>query len=232
MIRAGGARWPRRCVLHDLVIVPRHAGRMRLRRAFAAAVAAGACATAACSGPGSVPASAARQLTTLPHGTAAPHGTASPHGAASPYGAGATSAGPASAGVTGRPGGPATAVRAAAAVPGRPLPPPAALTPFVQAPFVQAPFAAPAAAGQGRWSPAGRAVSRNGHSVRVVYQTTLIPPGGTQAAGIAWMDTRLLSARLYSGSVSPGRRPVPVHRADPAGRRRARWWPRSTAASR
>ena len=145
---------------------------MRLRRAFAAAVAAGACATAACSGPGSVPASAARQLTTLPHGTAASHG---------------------------RPGGPASAVRAAAAVPGRPLPPPAAL-----APFVQAPFAAPAAAGQGRWSPAGRPVSRNGHSIRVVYQTTLIPPGGTQAAGIAWMDAGLLSARLYSGSVSPG----------------------------
>jgi hypothetical protein len=32
----------------------------------------------------------------------------------------------------------------------------------------------------------------------------LVPPGGTQAAGIAWMDTRLLSARLYSGSGSPG----------------------------
>ncbi|MHB1446979.1 MAG: hypothetical protein ACYCTI_04905 [Acidimicrobiales bacterium] len=32
----------------------------------------------------------------------------------------------------------------------------------------------------------------------------LVPPGGTQPAGIAWMDTRLLSARLYSGSSSPG----------------------------
>ena len=40
----------------DLVIVPRHAGRMRLRRrVFAAAVAARACATAACSGPASGP---------------------------------------------------------------------------------------------------------------------------------------------------------------------------------
>ena len=37
-----------------------------------------------------------------------------------------------------------------------------------------------------------------------VYETTLVPPGGTQPAGIAWMDTGLLSARLYSGSVSPG----------------------------
>lgn len=32
----------------------------------------------------------------------------------------------------------------------------------------------------------------------------LAPPGGTQPAGIAWMDTNLLSARLYSGSISPG----------------------------
>jgi hypothetical protein len=43
----------------------------------------------------------------------------------------------------------------------------------------------------------------------------LVPPGGTQRAGIAWMDTNLLSARLYSGSLSPGggpykyRAPVP-----------------------
>ena len=83
-------------------------------------------------------------------------------------------------------------------MPGRPLPPPVALVPFAQAPFARP------AAGQGRWSPAGRPVSRNGHSIRVVYQTTLIPPGGTQAAGIAWMDAGLLSARLYSGSLSPG----------------------------
>jgi hypothetical protein len=31
-----------------------------------------------------------------------------------------------------------------------------------------------------------------------------VPPGGSQPAGIAWMDTTLLSARLYSGSSSPG----------------------------
>lgn len=30
------------------------------------------------------------------------------------------------------------------------------------------------------------------------------PPGGGPEAGVAWMDTRLLTARLYSGSVSPG----------------------------
>jgi hypothetical protein len=37
-----------------------------------------------------------------------------------------------------------------------------------------------------------------------IYETTLVPPGGTSRAGIAWMDASLLSARLYSGSLSPG----------------------------
>jgi len=74
--------------------------------------------------------------------------------------------------------------------PGSTLPIPAALVPFRR----------PAAAGEGAWSPAGRPVG----GVRAVYETTLVPPGGTQSAGIAWMDTGLLSARLYSGSGSPG----------------------------
>src|SRR5271157_1260297 len=68
------------------------------------------------------------------------------------------------------------------------------------APAALAPFGSPAAAGEGTWSPAGRTVSGE----RVVYQTTLVPPGGTYQAGIAWMDTHLLAARLYSGSKSPG----------------------------
>jgi hypothetical protein len=76
-------------------------------------------------------------------------------------------------------------------VPGVPLPSPVALVPF----------GPPASAGQGTWRPAGRAVGGG----PAVYQTTLVPPGGTQPAGIAWMDTGLLSARLYSGSLStPG----------------------------
>ena len=54
--------------------------------------------------------------------------------------------------------------------------------------------------GEGTWTPAGRPVS----GIPAVYETALVPPGGTQAAGIAWMDTRLLSAKLYSGSKSPG----------------------------
>lgn len=40
--------------------------------------------------------------------------------------------------------------------------------------------------------------------VSAVYETGLRPPGSSLAAGIAWMDTRLLAARLYSGSSSPG----------------------------
>ena len=35
----------------------------------------------------------------------------------------------------------------------------------------------------------------------------MLLPGGTQPAGVAWMDTHLLTARLYSGSESPGRGP-------------------------
>ena len=76
--------------------------------------------------------------------------------------------------------------------PGRPLPVPAALVPFL------------AGAASGGWRPAGRPVTEHGQSVRAVYETTLVPPGGTQPAGIAWLDTGLLAARLYSGSVSPG----------------------------
>ena len=86
--------------------------------------------------------------------------------------------------------GTAAALGQGAARPGPPLPAPAALASFGRS----------ARAGDGAWSPAGRAVG----GVRAVYQTALVPPGGTQPAGIAWMDTRLLTARLYSGSRSPG----------------------------
>ena len=78
----------------------------------------------------------------------------------------------------------------AGAAPGVPLPRPAVLTPFGSG----------RPARQGVWRAAGRPV----HGVRAVYETRLVPPGGRQAAGIAWMDARLLSARLYSGSLSPG----------------------------
>jgi len=71
-----------------------------------------------------------------------------------------------------------------------PLPAPAALSPT----------SALSVPGQGEWLAAGRPVD----GVPAVYETTLTPPGGSEPAGIAWMDTHLLSARLYSGSASPG----------------------------
>ncbi len=50
------------------------------------------------------------------------------------------------------------------------------------------------------WRAAGRRV----HGVPAVFETTLFPPAGSRPAGIAWIDTHLLAARLYSGSKSPG----------------------------
>jgi hypothetical protein len=63
-----------------------------------------------------------------------------------------------------------------------------------------APSGGVSAIGPGVWTPTGRPVG----GLPAVYETTLVPPGGVQPAGIAWMDTRLLSVQLYSGSVSPG----------------------------
>ena len=68
----------------------------------------------------------------------------------------------------------------------------------VPAPLV--PFGTSGGVGDGTWHPVGRHVD----GVPAVYETMLVPPGGTRLAGIAWMDTALLSARLYSGSKSPG----------------------------
>ncbi|MHB1209500.1 MAG: phosphodiester glycosidase family protein [Acidimicrobiales bacterium] len=69
------------------------------------------------------------------------------------------------------------------------------------APAALVPFAGPASRADGRWRPAGRRV----HGVAAVYTTTLHLPGSRSVvAGVAWMDTRLLRARLYSGSLSPG----------------------------
>jgi len=55
--------------------------------------------------------------------------------------------------------------------------------------------------GEGQWHIAGRVV--RGHSA--IYETTIrLPDSPSVVAGIAWMDTKLLRAKLYSGSVSPG----------------------------
>lgn len=62
------------------------------------------------------------------------------------------------------------------------------------------PLSSPAVAGEGSWQPAGRLdMGQVG-----VYETLLRPPGSSLEAGVAWMDTRVLRAALYSGSLSPG----------------------------
>ncbi len=145
--------------------------------ALATGLLGAALALAACSAgtpSSSAPAHVTAPVTPRRSSTAAPTSS----GTSAPSTTGARATGSGSAGV------PSTMAA------GSPLPEPAALAPFVT----------PAASGQGAWSPAGRTVG----GVPAVYETTLVPPGGTHPAGIAWMDTRLLSARLYSGSKSPG----------------------------
>ena len=75
--------------------------------------------------------------------------------------------------------------------PGHPpvLRPPAALRPFSRG------------GRAGIWRPYGRVV----RGTAAIYETTLgLPDNPAGVAGIAWMDMRLLRARLYSGSLSPG----------------------------
>ncbi|NNN09084.1 MAG: hypothetical protein HKL85_07825 [Acidimicrobiaceae bacterium] len=76
---------------------------------------------------------------------------------------------------------------------------------------VPAPLATPAAvplAGEGKWSPAGR-LSASG--VPAIY-TTFVRPDAIHTSyvvGVAWMDTKMLSGQLYSGSQIPGGGPYP-----------------------
>jgi hypothetical protein len=95
--------------------------------------------------------------------------------------------------------GPAPAPAAAPSAPARPPAARATPTPLPK-PADLAPFGTGQTSGAGVWRAAGRRVA----NVPAVYETALVPPGGSAAAGIAWMDTRLLAARLYSGSESPG----------------------------
>ena len=64
------------------------------------------------------------------------------------------------------------------------------------------PFAHPALAGEGSWRPVGRLVQ----GIPAIYATFLRPDAihTSVVDGIAWLDTRLLSATLYSGSYIPG----------------------------
>jgi hypothetical protein len=64
------------------------------------------------------------------------------------------------------------------------------------------PFASPAISGEGEWSPTGRGVG----GIPALYTTTLRPDAvhTSYVVGVAWMDTKLLQATLYSGSLIPG----------------------------
>ncbi len=64
------------------------------------------------------------------------------------------------------------------------------------------PLASPALPGEGDWHPAGRLVDGR----PAVYEAFLRPDAvhTSLVAGVAWMDTRLLRATLYSGSMIPG----------------------------
>ena len=104
-------------------------------------------------------------------------------------------------------------VSAAASAAARRLPVRVPSTPL-RKPADLAPFGARPSAGDGIWRAAGRLV----HGVPAVYETRLVPPGGSRPAGIAWLDTHLLAARLYSGSVSPGGGPY-RYTARPLSRR-------------
>ena len=70
------------------------------------------------------------------------------------------------------------------------------------APAPIVPVVSPAVAGEGQWSPAGRLVD----GLPAVYETMLRPSAihTSYVVGVAWMDTKLLHATLYSGSQIPG----------------------------
>jgi hypothetical protein len=64
------------------------------------------------------------------------------------------------------------------------------------------PLASPPIAGEGQWHAAGRLVN----GVPAVYEAFLRPDAvhTSLVVGVAWMDTKLLRATLYSGSYIPG----------------------------
>jgi uncharacterized protein YigE (DUF2233 family) len=79
--------------------------------------------------------------------------------------------------------------------------------PHLTPPAPMAAVATPALPGEGQWSPAGRTVD----GLPAVYVTHLRPDAihTSYLVGVAWMDTELLRATLYSGSQIPGGGPYP-----------------------
>ena len=84
-------------------------------------------------------------------------------------------------------------------------PPPVIAPPHLPAPAPIAPVASPPISGEGQWQAAGRLIG----GVPAVYETFVRPDTvhTSVVTGVAWMDTDLLSATLYSGSQIPGHGP-------------------------
>ncbi|HXC18466.1 MAG TPA: hypothetical protein VNT80_01020, partial [Acidimicrobiales bacterium] len=78
---------------------------------------------------------------------------------------------------------------------------------YLPTPNPVVPFASPALPGEGDWRPVGRRVD----GIPAIYETTLRPDSvhTSYVAGVAWIDTKLLGATLYSGSTIPGGGPFP-----------------------
>ena len=87
------------------------------------------------------------------------------------------------------------------------------------APAPIVPIASPPVAGEGQWSPIGRPVD----GIPAVYEAMLRPDAihTSYVVGVAWMDTKLLKATLYSGSQIPGGGPythsAPISATDANG---------------
>lgn len=74
--------------------------------------------------------------------------------------------------------------------------------PHLPAPAAIVPLASPALPGEGQWHPIGRVVD----GVPAMYAAYLRPNNvyTSLVSGVAWMDTKMLSATLYAGSSIPG----------------------------
>ena len=94
--------------------------------------------------------------------------------------------------------------------------------------FPHGPVATPTVAGEGQWSPAGRPSD----GLPAIYETMLRPDAvhTSYVVGVAWMDTELLKATLYSGSAIPGGGPY-SHTAPDFPTRCQNSLPRSTPGS-
>jgi hypothetical protein len=76
------------------------------------------------------------------------------------------------------------------------------VVPHLPTPAPLVSFARPSLPEEGAWKPVGRLV----RGIPAVYETFLRPDAihTSVVDGVAWMDTKLLSATLYSGSYIPG----------------------------